>query len=104
MTTHQDLAEAEAFNRRRLVTALVSRSPGGPEGEPVNAGRAVVVGVVIALLLIAAAAVARLLGATADPPWAAPPSLVISTDCASSASLSRTGIGWTHDDVHHGAG
>jgi Type VII secretion system ESX-1, transport TM domain B len=58
MTTKRDLAEAYAFDRRRLVTALVSGASGGREEEPRRPARTLVGGVALALLLLAGAPVA----------------------------------------------
>lgn len=65
MATPRDLAEANAFSRRRLVTAFVCGAPGGREVAPARSGRAVAGGLALAVLLTAAAAVA---GALAPGP------------------------------------
>jgi hypothetical protein len=67
VATQRELAEAHSFVRRRLVTALVSGSPGGREVERPGCGRAVVGGVVLALLLMAVAAVSGVLARHPEP-------------------------------------
>ncbi|MCW2776522.1 MAG: hypothetical protein JWN17_247 [Frankiales bacterium] len=57
MASKRDLVEAHAFNRRRLVTAFVSGSPGGRELEPGHPLRAVLAGLALAVLLVVGAAV-----------------------------------------------
>ena len=61
MVTRNDLLEANAFNRRRLLAAFVSGAPGGSEAEPSRPGRAMVAGLVLAILVLAAAVVASVL-------------------------------------------
>jgi len=53
MATRRDLVEAQAFSRRRLVTAFVSGAPGGREVEAARPGRTIVGGAVLAVLLLA---------------------------------------------------
>ena len=78
MPSTRDLVEAQAFGRRRLVTALVSGAP-GHEPEPSGPGRAVVGGVALALLLVAGYAVAGLLIGR-DPAGWDRPGLLVSQD------------------------
>lgn len=66
MASKRDLVEAHAFNRRRLVTALVSGAPGGREVEPVRPGRTIVGGVALGVLLLAGAAVNGVLADRSD--------------------------------------
>jgi len=61
VATKKDLLEAQAFSRRRLVTAFVSGAPGGREVEPVRPGRVLIGGIVLSVLLMAGAAVAGFL-------------------------------------------
>ncbi len=56
MTTHRDLAEADAFHRRRLVAAFVSDAGGDSHVDPPRAGRCLVGGLLLAAVLIAASA------------------------------------------------
>jgi hypothetical protein len=77
--TSRDLAEAQAFERRRLVTAFVSGAPGGPEIERTRPVRPVVGGIALAVLLVAGALVARLLSG-GDPAGWDQPGLVVSED------------------------
>lgn len=79
MPTSRDLAEAQAFERRRLVDAFVSGAPGGPEVERIRPGRPVVGGVALAVLVVAGALVARLL-VGGDPAGWDRPGLVVSED------------------------
>jgi len=52
VASKKDLVEAQAFSRRRLLTAFVSGAPGGRELEPTKPMRAVVTGVVLSLLVV----------------------------------------------------
>jgi type VII secretion protein EccB len=52
MAGKKDLVEAQAFSRRRLLTAFVSGAPGGRELEPTKPLRAVVAGVSLSVLLV----------------------------------------------------
>lgn len=69
MSAKQDLVEAHAFNRRRLVTAFLSGAPGGREVEPIRYGRAIVGGVVLAVLVVAGAAVGGFLKPPVPDGW-----------------------------------
>lgn len=53
MTAYRDLAEADAFERRRLATTLVSGLRAGPAGEPPRTARQVVGGLVLTAVLVA---------------------------------------------------
>lgn len=60
MPSNKDILEAERFNRRRLVTAFSSGTPGGKELEAPNSLRPILIGgVIAALILIVAAVMAR---------------------------------------------
>lgn len=76
MATQKDLAEAYAFNRRRLITAFVSGAPGGREVEPVRRGWTLVGGLALAALLVAVAAIAGVVLPTLDEKWAGQPRLI----------------------------
>ncbi|PFG32800.1 type VII secretion protein EccB [Sanguibacter antarcticus] len=52
MASKKELVEAQAFSRRRLLTAFVSGAPGGRELEPTKPLRAVVAGVALSVLLV----------------------------------------------------
>lgn len=52
MASKKELVEAQAFSRRRLLTAFVSGTPGGRELEPTKPMRAVVAGVALSVLLV----------------------------------------------------
>jgi hypothetical protein len=69
MASKRDLVEAQAFCRRRLVTAFLSGAPGGREVEPARPGRTIVGGVALALLLMAAAAVSSVLAGHTTLDW-----------------------------------
>ncbi|HET9842800.1 MAG TPA: hypothetical protein VFQ01_12420 [Nocardioides sp.] len=56
MTTHRDLADADAFHRRRLVRAFVSGAGTGSHVEPPRPGRCLIGGLVLAGVLVAATA------------------------------------------------
>ncbi|WP_331527762.1 hypothetical protein [Nocardioides sp.] len=56
MTTHRDLAEADAFHRHRLVTAFLSGAGTGSRVQPPRAGRCLVGGLVLAAVLVAGSA------------------------------------------------
>jgi hypothetical protein len=61
MTSHRDLAEADAFERRRLATALVSGIRAGPAGEPPRSARLVIGGLVLTAALVAVPAASHAL-------------------------------------------
>lgn len=77
MVTGRDLLEAQAFGRRRLVTAFVSGAPGGV--EPARPGRALVGSLALAVLLLAGAALARML-VGGDPDGWDRPGLIVSAE------------------------
>ena len=89
MATTKDLTEADAFARRRLVTAFVSGAPGGREVEPARSGRAVVGGVALAVLLVAGAARAGRLPSRGPPGWGDRQGLIVSQE----SGVAYVGIG-----------
>ncbi|MEV7973584.1 type VII secretion protein EccB [Cellulomonas sp. NPDC089187] len=52
MASKRDLAEAQTYSRRRLLTAFTSGAPGGRELEPTKPLRGVVAGVSLSVLLV----------------------------------------------------
>lgn len=62
MTRRQDLLEAQAFARRRVLAALVGGAPPGREPEPVRTGRLLLGGLVVAALTVVVVALLALLG------------------------------------------
>jgi len=52
VASKKELVEAQAFSRRRLLTAFVSGTPGGRELEPTKPMRAVVTGAGLSVLLV----------------------------------------------------
>ncbi|MBV0894041.1 type VII secretion protein EccB [Microbacterium sp. NC79] len=52
MASKSDLLDAQAFSRRRLLTAFVSGAPGGRELEPAKPLRGVVAGVSLSILVL----------------------------------------------------
>jgi hypothetical protein len=56
MTTKRDLAEARAFDRRRLVAAFLSGAPAGPQVAPVRTGRLALGSLVLGVMLVIGAA------------------------------------------------
>ncbi|NTV39930.1 MAG: type VII secretion protein EccB, partial [Demequinaceae bacterium] len=52
MANKKDLIEAQAFSRRRLLTAFTSGAPGGKELEPAKPLRAVFAGVALSVMVI----------------------------------------------------
>ncbi|WP_166389354.1 hypothetical protein [Nocardioides ochotonae] len=72
MVTRRDLAEAQSFERRRVVTAFVSGfvsgSPGEHEVEPPRTGRQLLGGVVLAVLVVAGSAAAAHIDRVLDEP------------------------------------
>lgn len=90
MVTARDLVEANAFARRRLVTALVAGAPGGREPEPARAGRTCVGGLVLAVLLLGGGAVTELLGPPDPEEWARP-GLVVSDETGEAYLVLRAG-------------
>jgi Type VII secretion system ESX-1, transport TM domain B len=72
MTTRRALAEAHAFGRRRLVTALVSGAADGGEPEPPRPGRAMAGGAALGALLLAGAVVSGVLTGRTEIDWHSP--------------------------------
>jgi hypothetical protein len=71
--TRRDLVEAYSFNRRRLVTAFISGTPGRHEVEPGRPGRTMVGGLVLAGLVLVGAVIARILGPSLPEEWPSAP-------------------------------
>ena len=61
MTSYRDLAEADAFERRRLATTLVSGIRTGSAGEPRRTARQVIGGLVLTAVLVAVPAASHAL-------------------------------------------
>ncbi|HEY2879275.1 hypothetical protein [Nocardioides sp.] len=61
MTSYRDLAEADAFERRRLATTLVSGIRAGPAAEPTRTARQVMGGLVLTAVLVAVPAASHAL-------------------------------------------
>ena len=62
MPSNKDILEAQRFNRRRLVTAFTSGTPGGKELESKSTTRPLIVGASLAALaVLIAVAVGRFL-------------------------------------------
>lgn len=80
MSSKRDLVEANAFSRRRLVTAFVSGAPGGREVEPVRPARTVVGGLALGVLMIAGAAIASIFAGRAPADWLAGGNIVVSNE------------------------
>lgn len=57
MASNKDILEAQRYNRRRLVTAFTSGTPGGRELEAKPLGRPLLVGAVLGLVLVLVAVV-----------------------------------------------
>lgn len=52
MASKKDLIEAQAFSRKRLLTAFTSGAPGGKELEPASPLRSVIAGLALAVIVI----------------------------------------------------
>ena len=76
MAGRRELLEAAAYERRRLLTALVA---GRLEAEPARPGRVVVAGVALAALTVAGAALAGVLAPGTPVDWTRP-GLVVSRE------------------------
>jgi hypothetical protein len=61
VTSYRDLAEADAYHRRRLVNAFVSGTSAPPGGDPPRSGRCVIGGLVLAAVLVAVTAASEAL-------------------------------------------
>lgn len=61
MASKRELIEAHKYNRRRLVTAFVSGTPGGKDVESISRTRPVVAGTVLGALMVAGVLVAGFL-------------------------------------------
>lgn len=62
MTSRQDLLEAQAYARRRVLAGLLAGAPGSPEPEPSTTGRSLLGGLLIAVVVVCVSAVVALLG------------------------------------------
>jgi len=91
MATKKDLVDAQAFSRRRLVTAFVSGAPGGREVEPVRPGRVLIGGMALSVLLMAGAAIAGFLLGRPPAEWLKANSFVISQDTGEQYVVLRGG-------------
>lgn len=69
MASKKDLVEAQAFSRRRLLTAFVAGAPGGRELEPTKPMRAVVTGLLLSVLVVLGSVVARMLNPGLPTGW-----------------------------------
>jgi hypothetical protein len=83
MASARDLAEANAYARRRLVAAFLSGAPAGREPESARTGCTVVGGLAVAALLLAGAAVAGRLAPRDADGWVRP-GLVVSDQTGAS--------------------
>ncbi|MFV0426169.1 MAG: type VII secretion protein EccB [Beutenbergiaceae bacterium] len=79
MATKKELLQAQAFSRRRLLTAFVAGAPGGRELEPSSPLRGVIAGTVIAVLVIGVSFVVGLFNRGLPSGWD-DGSLVLVTD------------------------
>jgi len=61
VTTARQLAEAQAYARRRLVTAFVTGRSPERVGEPPRSGRPLLAGVAVAVLVLAGTVVRSVL-------------------------------------------
>lgn len=91
MVGRRDLVEAQAFSRRRLVTAFVSGAPGGREVEAARPGRTVVGGAVLAVLLLAGGVASSVLAGRTAVDWDHP-GLVISRELGQPYVITRRGL------------
>ncbi len=80
MVGKRELVEAQAFSRRRLVTAFVSGAPDGHEVEPARRGRTLVAGVALAGLVLGGAAISGQLTDRPDSGWKRDESFVIAEE------------------------
>ncbi len=69
MASKKDLVEAQAFSRRRLLTAFMSGAPGGRELEPTKPLRAVATGVGLAVLVVVGSLVAGKIQPSTPSDW-----------------------------------
>jgi hypothetical protein len=69
VTSYRDLAEADAFERRRLATALVSGIRVGSAGEWPRSARRVIGGLVLTAVLVAVPAATHSLSGHPDLRW-----------------------------------
>ena len=69
MASNKDILEAQRFNRRRLVTAFTSGTPGGRELEARSLVRPLMVGAVLSLVMLGVAAVMGRFAPTLPQGW-----------------------------------
>lgn len=69
MASNKDILEAQRYNRRRLVTAFMSGTPGGRELEAKPLGRPLVIGAVLGLVLVLVAVVMGRFAPTLPSGW-----------------------------------
>ena len=69
MASNKEILEAQRFNRRRLVTAFTSGTPGGRELEPRSHTRPLVIGAVLAVVMLGVAAIMGRLSPTLPDGW-----------------------------------
>ncbi|MDR1852694.1 MAG: type VII secretion protein EccB [Propionibacteriaceae bacterium] len=69
MPSNKDILSAQRFNRRRLVTAFTSGTPGGRELEPKSPVMPLLIGAVVGAVVLAVAAVLGLFAPTLPDGW-----------------------------------
>lgn len=69
MPSNKDLLEAQRYNRRRLLTAFMSGTPGGKELESRPLGRPIIVGAVISLVIVLIAVIMARFAPTLPKDW-----------------------------------
>ena len=69
MASNKDVLEGQRFNRRRLVTAFASGTPGGRELEYRSSLRPLAVGAVVAVVILVVAAVLGRFSPTLPEKW-----------------------------------
>jgi len=69
MASYRDLADSDAYQRRRVAASLISGSPEGHPGEPPRGGRCVLGGLVLAALLVAGGTASHVMCGHPDARW-----------------------------------
>ncbi|HBX82133.1 MAG: type VII secretion protein EccB [Propionibacteriaceae bacterium] len=69
MASNKDILEAQRYNRRRLVTAFMSGTPGGRELEAKASSRPLLIGAALSVLLVAVAAIMGRFAPTLPNGW-----------------------------------
>ena len=69
MASNKDILEAQRYNRRRLVTAFTSGTPGGREIESRSPMRPLILGVALSLVLVGVAAIMGRFAPTLTSGW-----------------------------------